>query len=126
MGHAFSVYYFYMKFRMKYINREKNMPHVFADGNTGGKAIAVSFGVMLGLYPDTMPLTILIACYLFFSLILRIKSHARRTIITFGSVIALSLFFVKEKSVIFGIIIISFIVIYKHVICTEKEKICES
>lgn len=26
MGHAFSVYYFYMKFRMKYINREKNMP----------------------------------------------------------------------------------------------------
>ena len=107
MGHAFSVYYFYMKFRMKYINREKNMPRV-------------------GLYPDTMPLTILIACYLFFSLILRIKSHARRTIITFGSVIALSLFFVKEKSVIFGIIIISFIVIYKHVICTEKEKICES
>ena len=70
MGHAFSVYYFYMKFRMKYINREKNMPRVFADGNTGGKAIAVSFGVMLGLYPDTMPLTILIACYLFFSLIL--------------------------------------------------------
>lgn len=126
MGHAFSVYYFYMKFRMKYINRGKNMPRVFADGNTGGKAIAVSFGVMLGLYPDTMPLTILIACYLFFSLILRIKSHARRTIITFGSVIALSLFFVKEKSVIFGIIIISFIVIYKHVICTEKEKICES
>lgn len=54
------------------------------------------------------------------------KSHARRTIITFGSVIALSLFFVKEKSVIFGIIIISFIVIYKHVICTENEKICES
>ena len=126
MGHAFSVYYFYMKFRMKYINREKNMPRVFADGNTGGKAIAVSFGVMLGLYPDTMPLTILSACYLFFSLILRIKSHARRTIITFGSVIALSLFFVKEKSVIFGIIIISFIVIYKHVICTEKEKVCES
>lgn len=98
MGHAFSVYYFYMKFRMKYINRGKNMPRVFADGNTGGKAIAVSFGVMLGLYPDTMPLTILIACYLFFSLILRIKSHARRTIITFGSVIALSLFFVKEKA----------------------------
>lgn len=55
MGHAFSVYYFYMKFRMKYINRGKNMPRVFADGNTGGKAIAVSFGVMLGLYPDTMP-----------------------------------------------------------------------
>ena len=31
-----------------------------------------------------------------------------------------------HESVIFGIIIISFIVIYKHVICTEKEKICES
>ena len=52
MGHAFSVYYFYMKFRMKYINRGKNMPRVFADGNTGGKAIAVSFGVMLGLQEE--------------------------------------------------------------------------
>lgn len=50
----------------------------------GGKAIAVSFGVLLGLLPRQGIVWILAGLYLFFSLILPIRPHERRTVWTFG------------------------------------------
>lgn len=51
----------------------------------GGKAIAVSFGVLLGLLPlQTDLLILLCALYLFFSLIFIIRPHTKRTRVTFG------------------------------------------
>lgn len=62
LGHAFSLF---AKFR-------------------GGKAIAVSFGVLLGLLPWAQTVLILAGLYIFFSLIIRIHPHERRTVWTFG------------------------------------------
>ena len=42
----------------------------------GGKAISVSFGVLLGLLPDLRPVLLLAAFYLTFSLILIIQPHS--------------------------------------------------
>lgn len=51
----------------------------------GGKAIAVSFGVLLGLLPvQTDLLVLLCALYLVFSLVIIIRPHTKRTRVTFG------------------------------------------
>ena len=49
----------------------------------GGKAIAVSFGCLLGLYPDLHPVLTLAAFYLIFSLLLVIDPHLFRSMITY-------------------------------------------
>lgn len=49
----------------------------------GGKAIAASFGVLLGLLPVSFLVFLLAALYLFFSLIWVIRPHERRTVVTF-------------------------------------------
>ena len=63
LGHAYSIYH----------------------RGRGGKAIAVSFGVLLGLVPAGIwqPLAMLVLFYLLFSLLLKIKSHARRSVVTY-------------------------------------------
>lgn len=50
----------------------------------GGKAIAVSFGVLIGLLPlHTELLLLLCVLYIFFSTVVVIRPHARRTRVTF-------------------------------------------
>ena len=49
----------------------------------GGKAIAVSFGTALGLWPVWQPFGILAACYLFFSLVVRLEPHRFRSIVAY-------------------------------------------
>lgn len=104
-GHAFSIFY----------------------GGKGGKGIAVSFGVLLGLIPVWRPVLLLIAFYLIFSVLLPVKSHLKRSIVTFlcfgGSMLLPEL----ELSLKTGCVFLSVIVIYKHweaamEISREKEK----
>ncbi len=52
-------------------------------GFRGGKAIAVSFGCLLGLAPDMMPAIILAAVFIALSLVLRISPHFYRTLVTY-------------------------------------------
>lgn len=61
IGHAFPVY------------------HRFQ----GGKGIAVSFGSLLGLFPDLRPALVLAAFFILFSLVIRISPHYYRTILTY-------------------------------------------
>ncbi len=49
----------------------------------GGKGIAVSFGVLLGLIPDWTPVLILAFLFLFFSLVLRIHPDSIKTALVF-------------------------------------------
>jgi len=49
----------------------------------GGKAIAVSFGVTLGLWPVWHPFAALAVCYLFFTLVVRLEPHRFRSIVTY-------------------------------------------
>lgn len=92
IGHACSVFYY----------------------GKGGKAIAVSFGVLLGLFPEIRPLLILIACYLLFSLFIPIKDHGKRSMAAFACFAGISCFFAESKYILFGNIMIACIVIYKH------------
>ncbi len=85
----------------------------------GGKAIAVSFGVLIGLMPiHSEPVFALCSIYLFFSLVVRIKPHTRRTRITF-SLLALSSFYMVYAhwipwQICGGMLLLSGIVVHKN------------
>ena len=81
----------------------------------GGKAIAVSFGCLLGLYPNLNPALLLAMFYIFFSLIVTISPNIYRSIITFLLFAASSVFLLKPLPLIIGCVFISSVVIYKHI-----------
>ena len=93
LGHAFSIFH----------------------KGKGGKGIAVSFGVLLGLYPWWTPALVLAGFYIFFSLVVPVKSHLKRSVVTFGSFCLTSFFTDWESAVRLGILIISLVVVYKHI-----------
>ena len=93
LGHAFSIFH----------------------KGKGGKGIAVSFGVLLGLFPWWMPALVLAGFYIFFSLVVPVKSHLKRSVVTFGCFCMTSFFTGWEGAVRLGILIISLVVVYKHV-----------
>ncbi len=85
----------------------------------GGKAIAVSFGVLIGLMPmHTEPVFALCSIYLFFSLVVRLKPHTRRTRITFIMLALSSLYMVYAHwipgQICGGMLSVSGIVVYKN------------
>lgn len=49
----------------------------------GGKGIAVTFGVLLALFPALEPALALAICFIFFSLVIRIQPHFYRTLISY-------------------------------------------
>ena len=73
----------------------------------GGKAISVSFGVLLGLLPDLRPALLLAAFYLTFSLILIIQPHSLRSIVA----AQISRFL---PSVRLGSLLVSLVVCFRH------------
>lgn len=85
----------------------------------GGKAIAVSFGVLIGLMPiHTEPIFALCTIYLFFSLVVRIRPHTRRTRITYVLLGMSSLYMLYAKwipwQICGGMLLISCIVVHKN------------
>ena len=89
----------------------------------GGKAIAASFGCLLGLCPDIYPVAVLAAFYLLFSLVIIINPHLHRTIITFICFSISGIFCFHNPAIISGSIIISIIVIIKHFMNYDKEPV---
>lgn len=83
-------------------------------GGKGGKAIAVSFGVTIGLYPEVLPLCLMIFFYLLFSLVFVIRPHLLRSIATFLIVGILGCLFLENRVEAAGLILIAFVVIVKH------------
>ncbi len=92
LGHAFSIFH----------------------GFHGGKAIAVSFGVLLGLYPQMKAVLILVCYYLLFSVI-RISPHWKRSIITYLCFGITAFCLVEERTIVLGCIGIALTVIGKHI-----------
>ncbi len=87
----------------------------------GGKAIAVSFGVLLGLFPEIRPFAYLAFFYLFFSLVIVVRPHSFRSVITFGLFSLLVLINVKIPAIQIGCLGMSGIVIFKHIIKYQGE-----
>lgn len=85
----------------------------------GGKAIAVSFGVLIGLMPiHTEPIFALCSIYLFFSLVVRIRPHTRRTRITYILLAASALYMLYAHwipwQICGGMLMVSGIVVHKN------------
>ena len=82
----------------------------------GGKAIAVSFGVLLGLHPMIAPVLLLAASYLLFSLVFVIGPHSVRSIIAIGVWAAICCRMPFDASLRLGFCLIALVVIGKHLI----------
>ena len=69
------------------------------------------------------PLAMLVLFYLLFSLLLKIKSHARRSVVTYLCFAAGTCLTVKERPVLMGSLLIAGTVIYRHTFgCLGEEK----
>lgn len=101
MGHAFPLFHF----------------------SNGGKAIAVSFGCLLGLYPNLSPVILLAIFYLLFSLVVVIGPHLHRSIATYTCFLFTNIFTTPAHSIILGTGLISCIVILKHLLKYKKEPV---
>ncbi len=99
--------------------------HLFPvfNGFHGGKGIAVTFGCLLGLFPDLCPALILAFVFLFFSLVVRITPHYDRTIWTYRCAAVCMLLFVKNIYIIMAFLAIA-LVVNIHMRCGggTKEK----
>lgn len=89
----------------------------------GGKAIAVSFGALLGVFPRSDTFIFLAFFYIFFSVILVINPHFFRSVITFLLFSLTCLLLEKNKAIILGCSIISSIVVHKHFLKYNGEKL---
>lgn len=87
----------------------------FTHFKKGGKCIAVSFGCLLGLFPNITSACILVLLYIFFSTILIINPHSLRSAITYFCWMCSFLFFHQYLSIVIGSLVVGFIVIFRHI-----------
>jgi len=80
----------------------------------GGKGIAVSFGVTLGLLPWWQPFALLAACYLLFSLVVQVRPHRLRSLVTYGCFSAGMLLHFGLTPLGIGCALLGTIVIVRH------------
>lgn len=99
---------------------------LFWKGRSGGKSIAVSFGVLLGFWPDLRLALLLALYYLVFSLILVIRPHLLRSVLTYLCFCVSCLILGSHTSVMAGCLLISAVVILKHLVKYSGEKISVS
>ena len=88
---------------------------LFTGLKKGGKCIAVSFGCLLGLFPNIILAWVLVMIYVFFSAILIINPHSLRSAITFFCWICSSLFLHQYPSIVIGSLMIGCLVIFRHI-----------
>ncbi len=86
----------------------------------GGKAISVSIGSAIGLLPVWEPAAILCACYLFFSLVVRLEPHRFRSIVVYLIFSLGALARLGCVPMALGCALMSAIVILKH--CASREE----
>ncbi|MGN0478958.1 MAG: glycerol-3-phosphate acyltransferase [Hominenteromicrobium sp.] len=89
---------------------------------SGGKGIAVTFGCLLGLLPDPLPLAVLAGAFLFFSLIIRISPHFYRTLATYFISAVLMAFLIPNRYVVLGFLLIAVLVTVKLLLSTEEKE----
>lgn len=97
--------------------------HIFPLFNKfkGGKGIAVTFGSLLGIMPIWRPFVSLAACFIFFSVVLRITSHYHRTLATYPCALLCMMLLGEQTVVIIGFLIITSAV-YVRMLTSSEEK----
>lgn len=89
----------------------------------GGKSIAVSFGVLLGLLPDWQPVLLLAILYLLFSLVIVIRPHFFRSVVTFFLFFGGMVWKKAATGILLGSGILSCVVIWKHLVRYRNERL---
>ena len=90
----------------------------------GGKGIAVTFGSLLGLAPDLLPLCVFAAAFIFFSTVIRISPDFYRTIAAYLATGVLMGVLHPSLSVRLGFYLITGVVCYRmYSSDEEKEKL---
>lgn len=93
-------------------------------GFYGGKGIAVTFGCLLGLIPYYLPLSVLAALFILFSLVLRITPHFQRTLVTYVVTLIVLIFLRCELGILIGFLFITLTVCLRlHMSKEERTKI---
>ena len=87
----------------------------------GGKCIAVSFGVLLGLLPLWQPFALLAVFYILFSTLIKVPDHARRTILSFACWTVSVVLFVRAGSIACSCAGITAIVVRRH-LAAQRQK----
>lgn len=88
----------------------------------GGKAIASSFGCLLGLIPNSYIVLVLALILVFFTFFLIIRPNGLRCIVSYTLFSFYCLRYCPEPGIRFGCILIALIVIYKHIKGYEHTK----
>lgn len=88
----------------------------------GGKAIAVSFGVLLGLVPFSFAVCLLAAPYLFFSLVVVIRPHRLRSIWAMGCFAVGVLLLEHSAAIRLGCWAIAGTVVVKHLRASSDDR----
>ena len=91
LGHAFPVFY----------------------GFRGGKGIAVTFGVLLGLLPKWQPFAFFAGAFLFFSLVVKVTPHFQRTIVSYLAALALLVLTSQPEETVLGFFLICCVVVLR-------------
>lgn len=88
----------------------------------GGKGIAVTFGCLLGLLPNYIPLAVFALLFILFSTVLRITPHFHRTLITYLFT-SVGLFVLGcERSILIGFLFITLTVCLRLYMSKEKKE----
>lgn len=88
----------------------------------GGKGIATSFGVTLGLVPIIVPVVTLAFFFIFFSTILRVTPHYHRTILTY---VATSVSLTLENPstyITLGFLLVTAVIITRLILSREEKE----
>lgn len=88
----------------------------------GGKGIATSFGVLLGLTPDIRPALCLAGTFIFFSVLVRISPHYYRTMLSFVVAALILPFIPRTPGVLAGFLLITLAVFLRLLTSKEEKK----
>ena len=97
--------------------------HIFPafNGFKGGKGIAVSFGVLLGFFPDLKPVLSLAAVFLVLTFVININPEYYKTMVTYP-VTAIFLFFLTNNlGLVLGFAAIAFLIVFRLVLSREEK-----
>ncbi len=94
-------------------------------GFHGGKGIAVTFGCLLGLFPELSPVLVLAVMFLFFSLVVRITPHCARTVWAYRCAAAGMLLFVRNLYITAAFLLIALLVNGKLQNSDEQRDKCQ-
>lgn len=86
----------------------------------GGKGIAVTFGCLLGLFPEWKPVGILAFFFIFFSVVVRISPHLYRTMVVYACSVLYMMFGNLKKVSVLGFAMITMVVMIR--LCWSPEQ----